>query len=39
LTLTVERGAKTIDFSYSNTDSKMDEKAGKEVLYTLTFTK
>jgi hypothetical protein len=39
LTLTVEMGAKTIDFSYSNTDSKMDEKAGKEVLYTLTFTK
>jgi len=39
LTLTVEKGAKTIDFSYSNTSPKMDEKAGKEVLYTLTFTK
>jgi hypothetical protein len=38
LTLTVERGAKTIDFSYSNTSPKMDEKTGKEVLYTLTFT-
>jgi hypothetical protein len=39
LTLTVEKGAKTIDFSYSNTSPKIDEKAGKEVLYTLTFTK
>jgi hypothetical protein len=39
LTLTAEKGAKTIAFSYSNISSKMDEKAGKEILYTLTFTK
>jgi len=39
LTLMVEKGDKTIAFSYSNIDAMMDEKAGKEVLYTLTFTK
>jgi hypothetical protein len=39
LTLTAEKGDKTIAFSYSNIASKMDEKAAKEVLYTLTFTK
>jgi hypothetical protein len=39
LSLQVERGNKIIGFSYSNIDSMMDEKAGKEVLYTLTFTK
>lgn len=39
LTLTVEKGDKTIAFSYSNIDAMMDEKAAKEVLYTLTFTK
>ena len=39
LTLTVEKGNKTIAFSYSNIDGMMDEKAGKEVLYTVTFTK
>lgn len=39
LSLMVEKGDKTIAFSYSNIDAMMDEKAGKEVLYTLTFTK
>lgn len=38
LTLIVEKGNKTIAFSYSNIDSRMDEKAAKEILYTLTLT-
>ena len=39
LTLRVEKGDKTIAYNYSNIDGMMNEKAGKEVLYTLTFTK